>query len=65
MTKSKTRDLFAWTHNSVELLLKVTHKSKAVKAAENRLAVVAKQIGRDIRVVPGALSIIDKIPKGI
>ncbi|XP_056152437.1 uncharacterized protein LOC130126821 [Lampris incognitus] len=35
MRKSKVRGFFAWTDDEVELLLKVTHEYKAVKAAEN------------------------------
>uniref|UniRef100_UPI003AAD429B uncharacterized protein n=1 Tax=Centroberyx gerrardi TaxID=166262 RepID=UPI003AAD429B len=35
MAKSTTRDFFAWTDDEAELLLKVTHEYKAVKAAEN------------------------------
>ena len=35
MAKIKTRDFFVWTDDEVELLLKVTHEYKALKAAEN------------------------------
>lgn len=36
--------IFAWIDDEVELLLKVTHQYKAVKAVENGLGVDAKQI---------------------
>ncbi|XP_056152290.1 uncharacterized protein LOC130126700 [Lampris incognitus] len=35
MAKRKTREFFVWTDDEVELLLKITHEYKAVKAAEN------------------------------
>ncbi|XP_075954322.1 uncharacterized protein LOC142956561 [Anarhichas minor] len=35
MAKRGTRDFFAWTDDEVELLLKVTHEYKMVKAAQN------------------------------
>ena len=33
MAKSKIRDFFVWTDDEVELLLKITHEYKALKAA--------------------------------
>ena len=35
MAKSETRDFSVWTDDEVELLLKVTHEYKVLKAVEN------------------------------